>query len=203
MVQLGSAHGVRTTALLTDMSSPLGSTAGNALEVSEAVECLRGQGPADLREVTLALADEMLALSGVQEKAAAALDDGRALAKYEEMIRAQGGDPAAALPEASERRTIAADADGYLHKLDARSVGVAAWRLGAGRARKEDTVEAAAGVVCLATPGDHIEQGQPLLELHADDPHRFDHAEAALAGGIVVGRQTPEPKPLIIERIEA
>ena len=203
MVRLGQAHGVKTSALLTDMDTPLGQTAGNALEVTEAVECLKGAGPPDLREVTLALVEEMLSLAGVDADPAAALDDGSALGKYEEMIRAQGGDPAAPLPEAPERKQVTAPSTGYVQRLDARAVGIAAWRLGAGRARKEDPVSAAAGVVCLAKPGDRVEEGQPVLELHAEDPDRFAHASEALEGALVVGKEQPEPKPLIIERIGA
>ena len=203
MVGLGTAHGVKTSAVLTDMETPLGLTAGNGLEVTESVECLNGGGPPDLREVTLALVDEMLGLAGVDSDPAAALDDGRAMAKYEEMIRAQGGDPGAPLPEAPERQTVTATSSGYLHRLDARAVGIAAWRLGAGRARKEDPVSAAAGVVCLAKPGDRVEQGQPLLELHAESAERFSHALGALEGGITIGPEEPEPRPLIIERITA
>ena len=203
MVDLGTAHGVKTTAVLTDMETPLGRAAGNGLEVIESVECLNGSGPPDLREVTLALVDEMLALSGVEADPAAALDDGRARAKYDEMIEAQGGDPAATLPEASERKTVNATSGGYLQRLDARAVGIAAWRLGAGRARKEDPVSAAAGVVCLAKPGDRVEEGQPLLELHADAPDRFLRALEALEGGIDIGPEQPEPRPLIIEKITA
>ena len=203
MVGLGSAHGVKTTALLTDMDTPLGRTAGNGLEVAEAVDCLNGGGPSDLREVTLALVGEMLSLAGVGTDPTGPLDDGRAIAKYEEMIRAQGGDPAAPLPEASERKTMTATSGGYLQRLDARAVGIAAWRLGAGRARKEDPVSPAAGVVCLAKPGERVEEGRPLLELHADSPDRFSRALEALEGGITIGPEAPEPRPLIIERITA
>ncbi|HJR45550.1 MAG TPA: thymidine phosphorylase [Actinomycetota bacterium] len=201
MVRIGNAHGVRTTALLTGMETPLGRAAGNALEVTESVACLEGRGPDDLREVTLALASEMLALAGLDADPAAALGDGSALAKYREMIAAQGGDPDAELAQASERRTLPAPASGFLTRLDARAVGIAAWRLGAGRARKEDPVEPAAGVVCLAKPGDKVEEGEPLLELHADDPARFEHAQAALENALEIGPEPPEPSPLVIERI--
>jgi thymidine phosphorylase len=117
------------------------------------------------------------------------------------MVRAQGGDPDAVLPEAVERRTVDAPSSGFLRRLDARGVGVAAWRLGAGRARKEDPVSPTAGVVCLAKPGDEVEQGQPVLELHADDVGRFAAALDALAGAIEVGPEPPVPAPLIIDRI--
>ena len=203
MVGLGAAHGVKTTAVLTDMNTPLGRTAGNGLEVAESLDCLNGGGPSDLRKITLALVGEMLALAGVHADPTGPLDDGRAKEKYEEMIRAQGGDPAAPLPEAPERNTVRANSGGYLQRLDARSVGIAAWRLGAGRARKEDPVSPSAGVVCLAKPGEQVEKGQPLLELHADSPDRFLRALEALEGGITIGPEEPEPRPLIIERITA
>jgi thymidine phosphorylase len=210
MVALGRAHGVRTVALVTDMDAPLGRACGNALEVAEAVEVLRGGGPPDLVEVTVALAREMLALAGLEGAAgdpagdpAAALADGRALAVWEAMIRAQGGDPAAPLPTAGFRQEVPSPAAGYLRRLDARAVGVAVWRLGAGRSRKEDPVSPTAGAVCLHKPGDRVEAGEPLLVLHADDPGRLDGAMAALQapGAIEVGPEPPEPRPLIVERI--
>jgi len=201
MTELGAGHGVRTTALLTAMDAPLGRAVGNAVEVAEAIEVLRGGGPADLVEVTLALAREMLALAGIAADPAAALADGRALAKFRQMVAAQGGDPDAPLPSAAHARRVAADASGWLLRLDALAVGTAAWRLGAGRARKEDPVSPGAGVLCLAKPGDPVAAGQPLLELRADDPARFDGALAALDGAVAIGPQRPEPGPLIIGRI--
>ena len=201
MVELGTAAGVRTSALLTRMDTPLGRAAGNALEVEESVATLRGEGPADLVEVTLALAREMLALAGIEADPAAALADGRALARYQEMIAAQGGDPAAPLPVAPYRTIVEAAESGYLRGLDALAVGVAAWRLGAGRARKEDAVSASAGVICLAKPGDQVTAGQPLLELRADDEARFGRALEALDGGIQIGPRPPEPRPAVLERI--
>jgi thymidine phosphorylase len=203
MVQLGTEHGVRTSALLTSMDTPLGRAVGNAVEVRESVDTLRGQGPADLVDVTLALAGEMLALAGVVADPAAALADGRALAVYRAMIAGQGGDPDAPLPCAAHTRIVAARESGWLRGLDALAVGTAAWRLGAGRARKEDSVSAGAGVMCLVKPGEPVECGQPLLELRTDDQARFDHAVAALAGGIEIG---PEPAAVgspVIERITA
>lgn len=201
MVRIGEAHGVKTTAMLTDMEIPLGRTAGNALEVTESVEMLQGKGPSDLDEIVFALADEMLALSGVDADPREAVANGTALEKWREMVGAQGGDPDAALPEASERKTIPAPRSGFLTKLDARGVGIAAWRLGAGRSRKEDSVDHAAGIVCLAKPGDHLEEGQPLLELHTSDPARFEGAEAALDGAFEIGDEAPEPRPIVLERI--
>jgi thymidine phosphorylase len=201
MVGLGEAHGVRTSALLTDMDSPLGRTAGNALEVAESLECLRGEGPVDLREITLALATEMLDLVGISAEPEAALDGGEALSRFEDMVRAQGGDPRAPLPEAPERRTWDAPATGTVTRLDARAVGIAAWRLGAGRSRKEDPVSAAAGIVCLRKPGDAVEEGEPVLELHAEDPARFAAAEQALEDAVAIGPGPFERPPLVIERI--
>jgi thymidine phosphorylase len=205
MVRLGADHGVRTSALLTAMDTPLGRTAGNALEVAESVEVLSGGGPDDLIEVTLALAREMLSLAGVGDDVdpAAALRDGRALAVWNDLIAAQGGDPSAPLPVASERSVVRAERAGYVQRLDARAVGVAAWRLGAGRARKEDPVSATAGVVCLAKEGDAVDAGQPVLELHADDASRFDAALDALRGGIVIGDDAPPARPLVLDRITA
>ncbi|MGO8960559.1 MAG: thymidine phosphorylase [Streptosporangiaceae bacterium] len=201
MVELGNAHGVRTSALLTRMDAPLGRAVGNAVEVEESVATLRGAGPADLVEVTLALAAEMLALAAIDADPAAALTDGRALDRYNAMIAAQGGQPGAELPTAEHAALVRAESAGWLVGLDARAVGVAAWRLGAGRARKEDPVSAAAGVICLAKPGDPVEAGQPVLELRGDDPGRFDRARAALAGAIEIGPEPPEPAGLVLDRI--
>jgi thymidine phosphorylase len=206
MVALGEEHGVRTRALLTRMDVPLGRAVGNAVEVEESVQALQGNGPADLMAVTLALAREMLALAGLPPDGAdpatdpaAAIADGRALAAWEAMIRAQGGDPDAPLPVAAHVQTWPAPGTGWLSRLDALAVGTAAWRLGAGRARKEDDVSAAAGVICLAKPGDRVEAGQPLLELRADDPGRFAAALDALADAAVVAGEPPAPVSPVIE----
>ncbi|HWG64846.1 MAG TPA: thymidine phosphorylase [Streptosporangiaceae bacterium] len=202
MVTLGAEHGVRTSALLTQMDTPLGRAVGNAVEVEEAVATLSGQGPDDLVTVTLALAREMLALAGIEADPAAALGDGRALATYRAMITAQGGDPDATLPHAAHRRQVLpAQASGWLRRLDARAVGEAAWRLGAGRARKEHPVSASAGVLCLVKPGERIERGQPVLELRTDEEARFERAMDVLTGAIAVGDEPPEPSPLVIDRI--
>jgi thymidine phosphorylase len=203
MVGLGAEAGVRTTALLTSMDAPLGRAVGNAVEVEEAVATLRGEGPPDLVEVTLALAAEMLALAGLRADPAAALADGRALHRYRRMIAAQGGDPDTPLPQPRHTEVVTADRPGWLRRLDARAVGVAAWRLGAGRARKEDDVNHAAGIVCLAKPGDPVTAGQPVLELRTDDEARFGPAAEALAGAVEIGPEPPAPSPLVIERITA
>jgi thymidine phosphorylase len=201
MVELGGAHGVQTVALLTDMSTPLGRTAGNALEVRESLEVLAGGGPTDVVELTLALAREMLNCAGLTDvDPADALADGRAMDAWRAMIAAQGGEPDATLPTARETHVVVAPASGVLTRLDALTIGVAAWRLGAGRARKEDPVSAAAGVVLHAKPGDEVREGQPLLELHADDPARFERALAALEGGFDIGGAATTI-PLLIDRI--
>jgi thymidine phosphorylase len=192
---------VHTVALLTNMQTPLGLTAGNALEVREAVEVLAGGGPADIVELTLALAGEMLGAAGLDAvDPADALRDGRAMDAWRAMISAQGGDPDATLPVARETHVVPAPASGVLARLDARAVGVAAWRLGAGRARKEDPVSGGAGVVMFAKPGDEVTEGQPLLELHADDPSRFDSALAALEDGYEIGASARR-ESLILDRI--
>jgi thymidine phosphorylase len=204
MVGLGAAHGTRTVALLTAMDTPLGRTAGNALEVAEAVEVLAGGGPPDVVELTVTLAGEMLAAAGLSDvDPAAALADGRAMDVWRRMVRAQGGDPEAPLPRAREVYVLPAPATGVLTRLDAYGVGVAAWRLGAGRARKEDAVCAGAGVLLHAKPGDRVAAGSPLLELHADDPDRFDRALAALDGAIEVGAEPPATARLVLEAVRA
>jgi thymidine phosphorylase len=202
MVDLGRDAGVATTALLTDMSVPLGLTIGNALEVRESVEVLQGGGPADVRELTLALAREMLTLAGrpdadVEE----ALDDGRAHATWRRMIEAQGGDPDAPLPAAPETHVVTAGSSGYLVTQEALPFGIAAWRLGAGRARKEDPVIASAGIELHAKPGDAVVAGQPLFTLHAEDAARFDRALEAVEGAWAIGPEAPAERPLVAERI--
>jgi thymidine phosphorylase len=202
MVDLGAAHGVRTVALLTDMSIPLGLTVGNAVEVAEAVEVLAGGGPPDVVELTLALAREMLAAAGLPDAdPAAALRDGRAMDVWRAMVGAQGGDPDAPLPAARETETIRAEQDGFLTAVDAYGVGLAAWRLGAGRARKEDPVSAAAGVVLHRTAGDPVRAGDPLLELRTDESQRLAAARQAAADAVVVSAERPTPRPLVIDRI--
>jgi thymidine phosphorylase len=203
MVGLGEAHGVRCTALLTAMEQPLGRAAGNAVEVEESVEVLAGGGPDDLVEVTLALAREMVALAGLAVDPADKLADGSAMDRWKAIVAAQGGDPDAPLPVAAENELVTAEADGVLQRLDGRSVGVAAWRLGAGRARKEDDVSATAGVICHAKVGDTVAAGQTLLELRADDPARFAAAKEALDGAWTIGAAPASPPDLVLDRITA
>jgi thymidine phosphorylase len=203
MVALGTDAGVKTVALLTEMSVPLGLTAGNALEVRESVEVLAGGGPSDVIELTVALAVEMLAAAGVTDvDPAEKLRDGTAMDAWRRMIAAQGGDPDAELPIAPEQHVVKATSTGVLSTLDALAVGVAAWRLGAGRARKEDPVSAVAGVVLHAKPGDQVTEGQPLLTLHADDVSRFDRALESLTDAIAIS-DSYTPTPLVIDRITA
>jgi thymidine phosphorylase len=204
MVQLGADHGVRTVALLTDMSTPLGRTAGNALEVTESVEVLAGGGPSDVVALTVELAREMLAAVGLSDvDPALALADGRAMDRWRRMIAAQGGEVSAPLPVAPEVEVVRASSDGVLSRLDAYAVGVAAWRLGAGRARKEDPVSASAGVVMLRKPGEAVRAGDPVLELHTEDAARFPAALSALEGALDVSCEAPDVPPLILERIHA
>jgi thymidine phosphorylase len=201
MVRLGTEHGVSTVAQLTSMNAPHGRAVGNALEVTESVEVLQGRGPADVRELTLNLARIMVGLVGLNVEPADKLDDGSAYEVYRAMIRAQGGDPDAAAPVAACRELIIAPRDGIVQSVDALRVGVAAWRLGAGRARKEDPVSAAAGVVCLVREGDAIVAGQPIFELHADDDAHLQQGKEAINDAVVLGEQLVNAEPLLLERI--
>ena len=199
MVALGKDAGVHTVALLTDMSTPLGLTAGNGLEVRESVEVLQGGGPADVVELTVALAREMLAAAGKPDvDPAPALQDGRAMDVWRRMIAAQGGDNDAPLPVAEHTHIVTAEKDGFVSRMDALGVGVAAWRLGAGRARKEDPVQAAAGVELHAKPGDQVTKGQPLMTLHTDTPERFDRALESLQGVVDYSDEAPNVAPVIL-----
>ena len=199
MVELGNDAGVHSCALLTDMSTPLGRTVGDALEVREAVEVLAGGGPADVVELTLALAREMLTLAGVDADPAEALRDGRAMDAWRAMVRHQGGDPDAPLPHARHTHEMRAEHDGYVTGLDALEIGVASWRLGAGRSRKEDPVQAGAGIEIHAPLGTQVRRGERLLTLHTDTPERVERALEVLHP--VIGDTPPAPRTLIHERI--
>ncbi|MGW9022524.1 thymidine phosphorylase [Leucobacter chromiiresistens] len=204
MVRLGADSGLRTVALLTDMDAPLGRAVGNANEVREAVEVLAGGGPADVVELTLALAREMLALAGMPHvDPAPALRDGRAMDAWRRLIAAQGGDPLAALPEAGEREIVRAEADGTVQRVDARSVGVGAWRLGAGRARPGDPVDHAAGVEVLVRPGDRVRAGDALFVAACDNAARMARGLEALRGAVELGAGAPDARPLVAGRITA
>ena len=201
MVSLGEAAGVRTVALLTDMSVPLGVAVGNAVEVSESVDVLRGAGPADVVELTVALAAVMLELAGVDADPAAVLASGAALPVWEAMVAAQGGDPAAPMPVAAHVHEVRGESSGFVTGMDAKAVGVSAWRLGAGRARKEDPVSLGAGILCHKKPGDPVEAGEVVLELRYDDESKLAGGLAALDGAITVGSDPPPERKLILERI--
>jgi thymidine phosphorylase len=202
MVGLGIAAGVETVALVTDMSTPLGLTAGNALEVRESVEVLAGGGPADVVELTLTLSREMVAAAGISSDPEEALRSGRAMDVWRAMIRAQGGDPDAALPVARETEVVTAPSAGTVTSIDAMGIGLAAWRLGAGRARKEDAVQAGAGVELRVGLGDRVTVGQPLATLHTDTPARFPRAVEAAAGAFGIEAGAPAPvRTLVLDRI--
>ncbi len=202
MVDLGTDAGVRTVALLTAMESPLGLTAGNALEVEESVEVLAGGGPADIVELTVTLARTMLAATGIEGiDPADKLADGTAMDRWRAMIAAQGGDPDAPLPRARDTQTISASTDGVITALDAMKVGVAAWRLGAGRERQGEPVQAAAGVRMHAKPGDSVVAGQKLATLYTDTPERFDRALEAMDGAWTIGDVSLVIPPIVLERI--
>jgi thymidine phosphorylase len=201
MVALGNDSGVRTAALLTDMSAPLGLAVGNALEVAEAVEVLAGGGPPDVVELTLALAGEMLALAGLDGDPAVALADGRAMDCWRRLVAAQGGDPDAAPPRAAETTEVVAPMPGVLTAIDAWGVGVAAWRLGAGRARKEDAVSAGAGVTLRQQRGATVQAGDVLAVLHADDPARFPGALEALSTAFTIEPRVGPRTPLVLGRV--
>ncbi|AAS05989.1 thymidine phosphorylase [Mycobacterium avium subsp. paratuberculosis] len=202
MVGLGAAHGVPTRALLTDMNRPLGATVGNALEVAEALEVLAGGGPADVVELTLRLAAEMLALAGVGDRDPAdTLRDGTAMDRFRRLVAAQGGDLSVPLPIGRHSETVTAPRGGTMGDIDAMAVGLAAWRLGAGRSRPGERVQAGAGLRIHRHPGEPVAAGEPLFTLYTDTPERFGAALAELDGGWSVGDGAPAPRPLIIDRI--
>jgi thymidine phosphorylase len=206
MVELGTKAGVKTRALVTAMDVPLGLTAGNALEVRESVEVLAGGGPADVVELTLVLAREMLDAAGIKQimDPADALKNGAAMDSWKKMIRAQGGDPDAKLPVAKEQVQILADKDGTLSSMDAMSVGIAAWRLGAGRSKQGEKVSLGAGIEIHAKPGAQVKKGDLIYTLHADESARFQRAQSALQNSIVISQDgSVAPRlPLILEKIE-
>ena len=207
MVSLGTRAGVKTRALVTAMDVPLGLTAGNALEVRESLEVLAGGGPSDVVELTVLLAREMLDAAGVKnaKDPAVALKDGSAMDKWRAMIAAQGGNPDAPLPVAREKQVVAAEKSGTISSMDALKVGVSAWRLGAGRERQGEKVQAGAGIEIHAKPGEKIEAGAPLFTLHTDEPERFARAHEALNGAVVIstdGFVAPR-LPLVVTRIDS
>jgi thymidine phosphorylase len=205
MVGLGKRAGVKTLALVTAMDVPLGLTAGNALEVRESVEVLAGGGPSDIVELTVLLAQEMLELAGIKgADPAAALKNGKAMDVWRQMISAQGGDPDAKLPVARENTVVTAHSSGTILSMDAMKVGMAAWRLGAGRSRQGEAVQAGAGIEIHAKPGDTIAAGAPLYTLHTDTPAAFTRALESLDNSVTIGDMPVsgiDRLPLIVERI--
>ncbi|OYN90503.1 thymidine phosphorylase [Parenemella sanctibonifatiensis] len=199
MVELGTAAGLTTTALLTRMDQPLGRAVGNAIEVAESIAVLQGEGPADVTHLTLELARAMVRAAGVDADPAARLADGSAYEVWQRMIRAQGGDPDAPLPRAAHRRTVTATEEVTIGRIDAHAVGRASWQLGAGRDRPGARVQAGAGIEILAQTGETVRRGDPLFELHSDTPERFEVAEATLAGAVVEGEH--QPADLVIEKV--
>jgi thymidine phosphorylase len=205
MVGLGKRAGVNTVALVTAMDVPLGLTAGNALEVRESVEVLAGGGPSDIIELTVLLAREMLELVGIKDAdPAAALKNGKAMDVWRHMISAQGGDPDAKLPVAQENTVVTADRDGTILSMDAMKVGIAAWRLGAGRSRQGEAVQAGAGIEIHAKPGEQVKAGSPLYTLHTDTPAAFARALESLENSVTIGAVPAggiDRLPLVVERI--
>jgi thymidine phosphorylase len=201
MVRLGKDSGVETVALLTDMNTPLGYAVGNAVEVAESLEVLAGGGPADVVELTLALAREMLAAARIDADPAKVLESGAAMDTWRRMIRAQGGDPDAPLPGAAETEVLRAASDGVVTAVEAYGIGIAAWRLGAGRARKEDPVSFGAGVQLKVKPGDRVKAGDVLLELRTDEASRIPAALTEAAAAVVIGEKGPTPTKLVLDRI--
>ncbi len=205
MVNLGKDAGVNTRALITAMDVPLGLAVGNALEVQESIEILQGGGPSDVRELTLALAREMLEVVGITTDPEEKLDNGQAFDRWKAMVAAQGGDNDAPLPKAKYQHTITASTDGTITRMNALAVGVAAWRLGAGRTRKEDRIAHGAGILLHTKPGQKITAGAPILTMFTDEEGRFESAQQALdETPITIGVSTDicERLPLIIERIK-
>ena len=201
MVEIGNKAGVKTVALITQMDTPLGNAVGNALEVSESIDVLNGKGPQDVIEITLALAKEMLQLAGINKDPATGLKDGSALQVWKKMIVAQGGNPDIEIAVAKQKENVVATQSGYITDLDAYAIGLSAWRLGAGRAKKEDAVSKTAGIICLAKEGDYVEKDQPVLELHIDEASRLPFAKDALKNAFTIGAEPKEKRKIILERI--
>lgn len=202
MVDLGNDAGVTTRALITDMNTPLGLKIGNALEIEETLEILAGGGPRDVVELTCAFAREMLEMSGIPDAdVERALADGRAMDRWRDMVRAQGGDPDAPLHKAPHTQDVTADRDGYVAQLDALALGVGSWRLGAGRARKEDPVQATAGITIHAPLGAQVKKGQKILTMHIETPERFSSALESILPGITISAEKPAERTLIHDRI--
>lgn len=207
MVELGREAGREVVCELTDMDQPLGRAVGNALEIDEAVGTLRGDGPADLEELVLGAAAHLLALSDLgighhegRRRAEESVATGAALETYERWIRAQGGDPSSnALPAAPVVREARAPDDGFIERIATTDVGRAALHLGAGRVTKEDVIDHAVGVVCLAKRGDRVERGQPLAEIHARDDASAERGVVEVTGCYTIGADRPEARPIVLD----
>jgi thymidine phosphorylase len=206
MVSIGNLSGVKTVAMLTQMDTPLGFTAGNSLEVEESIEVLQGKGPSDVRELTLRLAEEMLVLAGIdiskpEHNPEKVLDSGKAFEVWEEMVSAQGGDPDAKLPTAEHHTQLFAETSGVVTRLDAYDIGVAAWKLGAGRARKEDAVSPGAGVRWHKKEGDAVKAGELLFDIYTDDQHKIAEASKHCGTAVTIGTEVTKVRPLIIDKV--
>lgn len=202
MVELGRSQGVATRAVLTDMNTPLGLTVGNALEVAESLEVLAGGGPADVVELTVRLAAELLELAGIDDRdPAQTLRDGTAMDRFRRLVAAQGGDLDAPLPIGAHSETVSAPRSGTMGDIDAMAVGLTVWRLGAGRARPGERVQSGAGVRIHRKPGEPVVAGEPLFTLYTDTPERVPAALAELDGGWSIADVAPPVRPLIIDRI--
>jgi len=201
MVQIGKDAGVNTSALLTQMDVPLGRMVGNTLEVDESIEVMRGGGPADLIDVTVALAEEMVRLAGLDADPASILASGETLAIYRQIVKAQGGDPTAPLPRASNTHEVLAPSTGWLAQMNALTIGIASMRLGAGRARKEDEIDYGAGIECVRKPGERVQAGEPIFRLYASDEERFDLASSLCLEAIEISDDEPSPRAIVLKHI--
>ena len=201
MVRIGNDAGVNTSAFLTQMDVPLGRMIGNTLEVDESIEVMAGGGPQDLIDITVALAEEMCRLAGIEANPAEILASGSTVAIYNEMVRAQGGDPEAPLPRAEHTHDVLAPSTGWVADMNALTVGIASMRLGAGRARKEDTIDYGAGIQCVRKPGEQVEAGQPIFRLYADDPSTFELAASLCLESLTISDDEPPARELILRHI--
>jgi thymidine phosphorylase len=202
MVDIGRKSGVTTSALVTDMSTPLGRSAGNSVETREAIECLNGGGPNDLRELTLLLAEEMLRLSGVVGDPEKALSSGEAMRVFERMVKAQGGDLSKEMPLGKMCLEVKAESDGYITQMDAMSVGLAAWRLGAGRSVQGDGIDYGAGVTWEKTVGDQVCRGETIFKLYSSDPSKVELATDALSGAVIIGEGRVARRDIVLSRVD-
>jgi len=208
---VGTTNGLRMETLITDMDVPLGCSVGNALEVREAIDVLHGSGPADLREICLVQAAAMVRLAGLTESESMAneivrkaLDGGMALDRFRRMVEQQGGDPKCVddpnrLPTAPDRSTIVVERSGFVVDLDPYAIGVVAMKLGAGRGKVDDAVDHAVGVIVVKKPGERIERGEPIFEIHHRGERGLQDARTQLSASYSIGETPPVPRPLVLE----